>query len=197
MTLPIASGIACLDLHAVKKALGHGRFTPWIEAEFGMSDQTARNFMNVATRFPKSKSLLDLKFTKEALYLLAAPSTDGEVVEVVMEKAEAGEKIGKAEVDAIKKEFKKEIELEKEKSRNLRVQRDASKSQAYQLNESENELRDTITGLKYELETAQEERDVNVHDVLEMTKFYYDLCSDREQDDFLVWIDSKPEGQGS
>lgn len=31
---------------AVKKSLGRGNFLPWIEAEFGMSEDSARRFMN-------------------------------------------------------------------------------------------------------------------------------------------------------
>ncbi|KKK66329.1 hypothetical protein LCGC14_2965200 [marine sediment metagenome] len=90
------------ELTAAKKTLGHGHFLPWIDAEFGMSDQTARNLMNVHERFGKSKRLLDLEVSQEALYLLAAPSTEPEVVDAAMEKAEAGEKVGKAEVEEIK-----------------------------------------------------------------------------------------------
>src|SRR4051794_28084474 len=49
------------DLIAMKRRLGHGRFLPWIASEFGMSDQSARNFMNVAEAFGgKSKTVLDL-----------------------------------------------------------------------------------------------------------------------------------------
>ena len=39
----------------MKQALPHGMFLPWLEAEFGMSDQTARNMMRVADKFAKSK----------------------------------------------------------------------------------------------------------------------------------------------
>jgi cytochrome c553 len=44
----------------VKEALGHGRFLRWIEAEFGMSERAARNFMGVATTF-KSATVADLR----------------------------------------------------------------------------------------------------------------------------------------
>ena len=91
------------DLTLAKERLGHGHFLAWIDTEFGMSDQTARNFMNVATRFSKSKTVLDLPMTQAALYLLAAPSTEDEVVDAALAKAEAGEKIGKPEVEGLKK----------------------------------------------------------------------------------------------
>ena len=91
------------DLTLAKERLGHGNFLAWLDTEFRMSDQTARNFMNVARRFSKSQSLLDLPMTQEALYLLAAPSTDDDVVDAALAKAEAGEKIGKPEVEGLKK----------------------------------------------------------------------------------------------
>ena len=96
------------DLALAKKRLGHGNFLAWIDAEFGMSDQTARNFMNVARRFSKSKTVLDLPMTQAALYLLAAPSTDDEVVDAALAKAEAGEKVGKPEVEGLKKALTKQ-----------------------------------------------------------------------------------------
>lgn len=62
------------ELIEQKKALGHGNFLPWIKAEFGMSRQTADNFVHVATRFgDKLPTISNLGAT--ALYALAAQST--------------------------------------------------------------------------------------------------------------------------
>jgi hypothetical protein len=36
------------DLLAVKEALPHGQFLPWLRAEFGWSERSAQNFMGVA-----------------------------------------------------------------------------------------------------------------------------------------------------
>jgi hypothetical protein len=58
------------DLTLAKERLGHGNFLAWLDTEFRMSDQTARNFMNVARRFSKSQSLLDLPMTQEAPLLM-------------------------------------------------------------------------------------------------------------------------------
>jgi hypothetical protein len=89
------------DLLAVKGALGHGHFLSWIDAEFGMAERTARNFMSVAGRFGgKSATVADLAPT--ALYALAAPSTPDAVVEHVIERAEAGENPDAAEIKALK-----------------------------------------------------------------------------------------------
>lgn len=63
---------AAQEFASAVAALGHVNFLPWIEAEFGMSEQTARDMMHVAEQFGSNpKRVLDL--TPKALYLLAAP----------------------------------------------------------------------------------------------------------------------------
>ena len=47
------------DLLGVKEALEHGHFGPWLKAEFGWSERTAQNFMNVAEKF-KSANFAEL-----------------------------------------------------------------------------------------------------------------------------------------
>jgi hypothetical protein len=82
------------DLLAVKEALPHGQFGPWLRAEFGWTERTARNFMAVAEQFgPKTEMISDLKIEPTAAYLLAAPSAPAEAREVAVERAEAGERI--------------------------------------------------------------------------------------------------------
>ncbi len=80
------------DLLAVKEALGHGRFSPWLKAEFGWSERTAQNFISVAERF-KSAKFAELPIQPSAAYLLAAPAVPDEARQVAIEKAEAGEEI--------------------------------------------------------------------------------------------------------
>lgn len=94
------------DLIEVKRLLGHGCFGAWIEVEFGMSDQTARNFMNVASRLGKSKTVLEMAPT--VLYALAAPSTPDEVVDKAVTLAKAGNIITAADVTTMKDEWVKE-----------------------------------------------------------------------------------------
>jgi len=65
-----ACGLFCTCLQL---ALPHGMFLPWIGAELAMHEQSVRRFMQVAERFGKSNTVLDLPLT--ALYELAAPST--------------------------------------------------------------------------------------------------------------------------
>jgi DNA repair exonuclease SbcCD ATPase subunit len=93
------------DLIAIKEKLPHGQFLPWIDSEFGLTDKTAQNFMNVTERFGgKSEIISDFKPT--LLYLLAAPSTPDEVVEQVIEKVEAGETVTPKEVKELKQKLK-------------------------------------------------------------------------------------------
>jgi hypothetical protein len=76
------------ELIEVKERIGHGKFLPWIDREFGMSEWTARNFMRVADRF-KSGIIPDLPAT--VLYALADRDTPEEVCTEITERAAAGE----------------------------------------------------------------------------------------------------------
>jgi hypothetical protein len=79
------------ELIEQKKTLGHGNFLPWIEAEFGMSEDSAARFINVANNLgDKFRSVRNLAPT--ALYALAAKSTPTEVREQVEERAAKGER---------------------------------------------------------------------------------------------------------
>jgi hypothetical protein len=80
------------DHLAKKEALPHGQFLLWLKAEFGWSERSAQNFMNVAAKFESAKSA-DLPIQPSAAYLLAAPSVPDEARKKAVEKAEAGEEI--------------------------------------------------------------------------------------------------------
>src|SRR5262249_57663010 len=79
-------------LSECKKLVGHGNWLPWLEREFGWSDQTARNFMRLAG-LSKSKTVLNLNLPVKALYRLAAPSTPKEARDEIEERVEAGETV--------------------------------------------------------------------------------------------------------
>lgn len=85
----LAIGKALIE---VKERLPHGTWLPWLKAEFGWSDQTARNFINVAERF-KSKNFLNLDIDVSALYLIAAPKTPEPVREEAIRRAEDGQRV--------------------------------------------------------------------------------------------------------
>lgn len=93
-----------LDLVAVKERLPHGAFLPWIEAEFGMSQQSASRFMAVANTYGgKLPNLSNLP--PSVLYELAAPSTPESVRQIVEQKAEAGESVSLEEIKRLKREL--------------------------------------------------------------------------------------------
>jgi hypothetical protein len=82
------------SLLAVKQTLPYGSFGPWLRAEFGWTERTARNFMTVAQRFgPKTEIISDLQIEPTAAYLLAAPSVPEEASVAALRRAENGERI--------------------------------------------------------------------------------------------------------
>jgi DUF3102 family protein len=76
-----------------KALAGHGGWLPWLEREFGWTDQTARRFMQVAEA-SKSNNLLNLSVDVS----IAAPSTPPEVIEAVAERCEQGDRVSLDEV---------------------------------------------------------------------------------------------------
>jgi hypothetical protein len=105
------------DLLAVREALPHGQFGPWLAAEFGWTERTARNFMAVAERFgPKTEIISDLTIQPTAAYLLAAPSAPDEAREAAIERAEAGEQITTAVAKEILAETRKKSRPRRKKA---------------------------------------------------------------------------------
>ncbi len=91
------------DLIVVKAMLSEGKFLNWIDAEFGMSKSTAYNMIAVAKRFGERLPILG-SLSPTVLYRLAAPSTSDDVVDVVVEKAQAGDKVTVAMVNELRAE---------------------------------------------------------------------------------------------
>jgi Protein of unknown function (DUF3102) len=83
-----------------KRICGHGNWLPWLDREFGWTDDTALNFMRVY-ELSKSRNFRDLSLPLSGLYLLAAPSTPQEARDEIIERAQAGEKIPVAEAKRI------------------------------------------------------------------------------------------------
>jgi hypothetical protein len=82
----------CRDNH-----LEHGQWLPWLKKEFGWTDRTARNFINVYEQ-SKLEKFSDLNLPVSSLYLLCAPSTPEEHRKIILERAGAGEEIKRAEI---------------------------------------------------------------------------------------------------
>jgi len=77
------------DLIRVKATLDHGKFTSWIEHEFGMADRTARNYMRAAA-WAEGKTEIVSVLPPKALYLLSAKSTPKQIQDEVVSHLEAG-----------------------------------------------------------------------------------------------------------
>lgn len=98
-----ASAVVEIGRHLIeaKDRVGHGHFLSWLSAEFQWKRITAHNYMTVTERFGNVQALEHLPLTREALYLLAAPSVPDEAREAALNKAEAGEQITKSEAEKI------------------------------------------------------------------------------------------------
>jgi hypothetical protein len=75
----------------VKERVGHGNYIPWLKENFGMSADTAENYVAVfrLSRSPEFRKLRNLPL--EILYLLGRKSTPPETVTIVARRVEAGE----------------------------------------------------------------------------------------------------------
>jgi hypothetical protein len=100
-------------LKTIKDLLPHGQFTPWLAAEFGMSDRAARLYMNAAD-FAAGKTETVAVLQPTTVYALAAPSTPDTVKVGVLERLENGEAVTDREVKQLislaKEEGKKVVE---------------------------------------------------------------------------------------
>jgi hypothetical protein len=92
------------ELIAAKGELAHGDWLPWLEAEFGWGETTARKYMQVAEMFAKSSLGADfeaLTIDATALYALASPDVPPAAREEAIGRASRGERITKAEAGRI------------------------------------------------------------------------------------------------
>lgn len=77
-------------LMRAKEVLPHGAFTPWLQAELGITDRTTRNYMQVAA-FLEGKPETIAVLPPTVLYALSAPTAPSEIVRAVVGAAAAGE----------------------------------------------------------------------------------------------------------
>lgn len=99
----VTADLAVIGGHLIecKRIVGHTYWLAWLDAEFGWSDQTARNFMHLHELGRKSKTVLNLPLPLRDLYRLAAPSTPDEAREAVIAQAEAGKTVTHATITEI------------------------------------------------------------------------------------------------
>ena len=90
-----------------KRRLPHGAWLPWLQREFGWTEQTALNYMRLYEAADKSKKFLDLDVPVSSLFLLTAPSTPEAAREEVIQRA-TGKPLRHREVKAIIAEHRAE-----------------------------------------------------------------------------------------
>lgn len=93
-----------LELIAAKKEVGHGDWGAWLQTEFseeyGLTERTARNYMNVAERFGNRKTFSDLN-SSTLIKMLTLPEGDEDAF--VEAQAAAGRPIEKQSAREVKK----------------------------------------------------------------------------------------------
>ena len=108
------------ELRAVKAALPHGQFGPWLHAELNVTVRSAENYMSAAD-FAEGNSEIIAFLPPTAIYELAAPSTPEaarlEVVEKVRHGTVMTVKMIKAIVSGAKLRAEKEAEKAKKAKR--------------------------------------------------------------------------------
>jgi hypothetical protein len=105
------------ELRAIKAMLPHGRYTEWLDVEFGLSDRMAQHFVNVRERLgPKSEKFSVLP--PSTLYLLAAPSTPDAAIAQVEARIDAGERLTRDVVQGtiVEAKFREESALRRASS---------------------------------------------------------------------------------
>ena len=78
-------------LLVVKRLLEHGQFSDWCDTEFGMSQRTAQNLMNIGRTFDGTSAEISF-LTDSVLALLAAPSTPEPARQQAIDEAQAAGK---------------------------------------------------------------------------------------------------------
>ena len=96
-------------LSECKAICGHGNWLPWLDREFGWTDKTAENYINVYKLGGKFENFSNLDLPLSGLYLLAAPSTPDEARDAIIERAQAGETVSVADVKQTIEEVRRGI----------------------------------------------------------------------------------------
>jgi hypothetical protein len=93
-------------LAEAKTILGHGNWLPWLEREFGWSEDTAERLIAIYKLQRQIPQVRNLDLPLSGLYLLGRRTTPPEAIEAVVAKAQDGERVSVAEVKATIQEAK-------------------------------------------------------------------------------------------
>lgn len=96
-TLERRTGAAIIDIGRtpidVKERLGYGHVGAWLAAEFGWSQRTAYNFIQVAEQFGVANFASAGQFQPSALYALVSGNVPEPIREEFVARAETGERV--------------------------------------------------------------------------------------------------------
>lgn len=95
-------------LKEAKASTERGGWLPWLDREFGWTDDTALNFMRCHD-LAKTRNFRDLSIGASSLYLLATPGTPEEVMDEVQDRTSRGEKLTTAEVKKLIKDAQEAV----------------------------------------------------------------------------------------
>lgn len=129
------------DLIAVKKALPHGEFTKWIEAEFNMTDKTAQNYMSAAAEFHDKPEIVSV-LPPTTVYKLAAKSTPLAVRDAIVAEVTSGKVFTPQEVQRRIVEAKEEARKSREEESQRKAEEDRKRLEVEAWEAREKELRD-------------------------------------------------------
>ena len=135
-------------LIAAKKLVEHGDWSKWLEDNFNLTQQTARNFMRCAERFGNSKSILNLNST-QMIQLLSLPAEETEKF-IEAKKAE-NNPVEDMTVKNLRDEvakWKADYEQKKSEVENLFHDNENLKSENERLEKIRGSLTDTLDGTR-------------------------------------------------
>ena len=156
-------------LITAKKLVAQGEWLNWLDSNFNLTERTAQNFMRIAERFGKTKSISDLNST-QMIAMLALPK--GEEEKFIAEKAAEGTPVEEMKVKELREEVAKwkadfenkksevenlfsEIETYKEKISNVELDRDGAKAALKVANEESIKLCDENAKLQEQLQNQE------------------------------------------
>ncbi|MGB3297273.1 MAG: DUF3102 domain-containing protein [Phormidesmis sp.] len=130
-------------LSDVRSRLQYGQFLSWIKAEFGWSQRTAYNFINVYETFgDRFANLAKVNIATSLLYQLASPSVPEELRDQILRAAEQGETMTAKELQAtIQRRRLKSAAAQREKRKTEKQETEKQKAEKQQAGkQSENLL---------------------------------------------------------
>lgn len=153
-------------LAAAKEIAGHGGWLPWIEREFGWSEDKAEKFMRIA-KSPYSATARNLELSIDGLYLLTSKNTPEEVRDAVIERAQNGEALSLKEVQGMVEEAKQKQAADYErrlKALTEKYQREADQlradiGDALSPDDIQSAINDALAPLQRKIKRLEEERD--------------------------------------